>query len=75
MLSCATKRLRAAVLVCAGYWSSWQGQAVCNSSDMKDFLGIGADDSCLGFYLVGNCETISSYRSKRGDMSDKVLWK
>ena len=61
--------------VCAGYWSSWQGEAVCNSKDMKNFLGIGAEDSCLGFYLVGNSERISSYRSKRSDMSDKVVWR
>lgn len=51
------------------------GVEVCNSKEMKDFLGIGAEDSCLGFYLVGNSERTSTYRAKRGDMSDKVMWK
>ena len=62
-------------MVCAGYWSSWMGVEVCNSKEMKGFLGIGAEDSCLGFYLVGNSERTSTYRAKRGDMSDKVMWK
>lgn len=51
------------------------GVEVCNSKEMKGFLGIGAEDSCLGFYLVGNSERTSTYRAKRGDMSDKVIWK
>ena len=75
VLFCTAEKVSAAVMVCVGYWSSWQGEAVCNSKDMKDFLGIGAEDSCLGFYLVGSSERISTYRSKRGDMSDKVVWK
>lgn len=51
------------------------GVEICNSKEMKGFLGIGAEDSCLGFYLVGNSERTSKYRAKRGDMSDKVIWK
>ena len=49
------------IMVCAGYWSSWMGLEVCNSKEMKGFLGIGAEDSCLGFYLVGNSERTSTY--------------
>ena len=63
--------------MCAGYWSSWQGEAACNSPEFKQFLGLDEDDSCLGFYIVGNCtpDVISAYRSNRGAMSDKILWK
>ncbi|KAL3142641.1 hypothetical protein ABBQ38_002950 [Trebouxia sp. C0009 RCD-2024] len=75
--SCAVQNLwlMGTALGVAGYWSSWQGETVCNSTDMKDLLGIGAEDKCLGFYLVGHSERTSTYRSKRGDMSDKVVWK
>ncbi len=60
----------------AGYWSSWQGESVCNSPQMKKFLGLGQEDSCLGFYILGNstADVMSSYRSKRGSMADKVAW-
>lgn len=43
---------------------------------MKKFLGLGQEDSCLGFYILGNstADVMSSYRSKRGSMADKVAW-
>ncbi len=61
----------------AGYWSSWQGESACNSPQMKQFLGLGDEDSCLGFYILGtsSSDAISSYRSKRGPMADKIAWK
>ena len=59
----------------AAYWSSWQGQAVCNSPEFKEYLGLDSEDSCLGFFILGNSDAGSSYRSKRGSMADKVQWK
>ena len=64
-------------LVYAGYWSSWQGEAACNSPEMKKFLGLDDHDSCLGFFIVGNAppDVIAKYRSNRGSMAEKTLWK
>lgn len=76
--SCAVQNmwLQGTALGVAGYWSSWQGEQVCNSQQMKSFLGLSDEDSCLGFYLLGNStpDVISSYRSKRGSMAAKVAW-
>lgn len=77
--SCAVQNmwLLGTALGVAGYWSSWQGESTCNSPDFKRFLGLGSEDSCLGFFILGNCkpDVISAYRSKRGPMADKIVWK
>lgn len=76
--SCAVQNmwLQGTALGLAGYWSSWQGESVCNSPQMKKFLGLGQEDSCLGFYILGNstADVMSTYRSKRGSMAGKVAW-
>lgn len=75
--SCAVQnmQLMTHALGAAAYWSSWQGQAVCNSPEFKEYLGLDSEDSCLGFFILGNSDAGASYRSKRGSMADKVQWK
>lgn len=57
-----------------GYWSSWYTQALVEP-EMKTYLGLEGEDRCLGFFFVGQSDAISSYRSKRGPIQEKVTWR
>lgn len=61
-------------LVAAGYWSSWYAEAR-DSQDLKNFLGLGAEDKCLGMFLLGKCDDLSACRSSRRPLSEKVEWR
>lgn len=58
----------------AGYWSSWTAEAR-DSQDMKDFLGLGPEDKCLGVFMLGKCADLSACRSTRRPLSEKVDWR
>ncbi len=38
----------------ACYWSSWH-EAMRDSDEMKEFLGMAPDDKCFGFFIVAKC--------------------
>lgn len=42
---------------------------------MKEFLGLGKDDKCLGMFMLGKCADLSSCRSTRRPLSEKVEWR
>ena len=58
----------------AGYWSSWTAEAR-DSQDMKDFLGLGPQDRCLGVFMLGKCADLSVCRSARRPLAEKVEWR
>jgi nitroreductase len=39
----------------ACYWSSWHSEAR-DSEDMREYLGMGEEDKCLGFFMVAGCD-------------------
>jgi len=39
----------------ACYWSSWHA-AARDSEDMAEYLGMGSEDQCLGFFIVAACD-------------------
>ena len=52
----------------ACYWSSWH-DAARDSDAMRAFLGMGAEDRCLGFFIVAACENMISQDAMRpGDV-------
>ena len=59
--------------MCVGYWSSWTAEAR-DSQDMKEFLGLGPEDKCLGVFLLGKCAEGFNCRSTRRPLSEKVEW-
>ena len=59
----------------ACYWSSWH-EAARDSAAMRAFLGIGAEDKCLGFFMVAACEpVILDGRWRRPDKHLSVEWR
>lgn len=42
----------------ACYWSSWH-EAARNSSEMSEFLALGPEDKCFGFFQVAACDPAS----------------
>eukprot|EP00798_Chlamydomonas_sp_ICE-L_P018645 gene18645-25161_t len=61
-------------LCVASYWSSWQ-ELARDSTQMKDFLGLSAEDRCLGVLTVGMSDRMGAYRGTRKPYEDKVTWK
>ena len=57
----------------AGYWSSWNEKAR-EDVEVKKYLGLGPEDSCLGVYYLGRSNAADQYRSARGPISEKVQW-
>ncbi len=42
---------------------------------MKEFLGLGPEDKCLGVFLLGKCSDLTTCRSTRRPLSEKVEWR
>jgi|APGre2960657404_1045060.scaffolds.fasta_scaffold253534_1 hypothetical protein len=44
---------------------------------MREFLGLGEGDRCLGFFVAGIAppEVVAGYRGARKDWREKVTWK
>ena len=55
----------------ACYWSSWHS-AARDSKEMQQFLGMGEEDKCLGFFMVAACDPMN-LSSKRGRDPEKHL--
>ena len=58
----------------AAYWSSWH-EAVRDSKEMGEFLGMGAEDKCLGFFMVAACEPGLKDSRSRGEAHLSVEWR
>jgi len=52
----------------ACYWSSWHDSAR-DSDEMKAFLGMEAEDKCLGFFIVAQVKKENSKDRRRRDRS------
>ena len=70
----ALQHLMATALGVAAYWSS---PATIHEAEVKEHLGLGEEDKCLGMFHVGSAsrEVQGNYRAKRGAMSEKVEWR
>jgi nitroreductase len=56
----------------AGYLSTGD---VCYTQQIKDFMGLGADDKCLGFFQLGYPrEGINRPERKRIPAAEKTVW-
>ena len=75
-VACAVQNmhLMATALGVAAYWSS---PATIHEAEVKEHLGLGEEDKCLGMFHVGAASRAvqGGYRAKRGAMSDKVEWR
>lgn len=59
----------------ACYWSSWH-EAARASDEMREFLGMGAEDKCLGFFMVAACEpSLKDSRTRRPEAHLSVEWR
>lgn len=59
----------------AGYWTSWGPEEARDSLTVKQYLGLEAEDKCIGVFLLGASDKADSYRAKRGPISEKVDWR
>ncbi len=71
-VACAVQNmhLTAAAYGVAGYWTSG---GVTYTQALKDWLGLGEEDQCLGFFYVGYTDEPWP-ESPRKSMDDKVVW-
>uniref|UniRef100_A0A6U2G0D4 Nitroreductase domain-containing protein n=1 Tax=Hemiselmis andersenii TaxID=464988 RepID=A0A6U2G0D4_HEMAN len=59
----------------ACYWSSWHA-AARDSEDMRVFLGMGAEDKCLGYFIVAACEpTLKDFRERKPETHLSAEWR
>ena len=61
----------------ACYWSSWH-DAARDSKAMRDFLKMGSEDRCLGFFIVAACAPASmqtASRMRRPETHLSVEWR
>mmetsp|Transcript_57103 Transcript_57103/g.170190 ORF Transcript_57103/g.170190 Transcript_57103/m.170190 type:complete len:309 (-) Transcript_57103:46-972(-) len=59
----------------ACYWSSWH-DAARDSDEMKEFLGMGREDRCLGFFIVARAKRSRVKDRRRRDRSlMEVEWR
>jgi len=59
----------------ACYWSSWH-DAARDSQEMRDFLDIGREDRCQGFFIVAAAKTgLKDRRKHRADKHLSVEWR
>lgn len=76
--SCAAQNLwlAATAVGVAGYWSSWQEPAR-TAHRMNEFLGIGPEDLCLGFFVAGtaDAERAAAYKASRRPLESVVEWR
>ena len=64
---------RATPLRIAG--SCWH-EAARASDEMREFLGMGAEDKCLGFFMVAACEpSLKDSRTRRPEAHLSVEWR
>ena len=62
----------------ACYWSSWH-EAARDSDEMKEFLGMDAEDKCMGFFIVAqrdveNSTAMKDRRSRQRSLME-VKWR
>ncbi len=71
-VACAVQNmwLSASAYRIGAYWST---PAYIKTPAMKDFLGLGEKDKCLGFFYMGYHE-MPAMPGKRQPMADKVVW-
>ena len=65
--ACAVQNMHIQASAHAGlacYWSSWH-DAARDSDMMRNFLGMEAEDRCLGFFMVAACDPRLKDRRKR----------
>ena len=59
----------------ACYWSSWH-DAARDSEEMRQFLGMGREDKCLGFFMVASCRPdLKDLRQRKVATHLKVEWR
>lgn len=59
----------------ACYWSSWH-DAARDSAEMREFLKIGEEDRCFGFFIVASCkQNLKDNRRRRPDTHLSVEWR
>ena len=59
----------------ACYWSSWH-DAARDSDAMRAFLDMGAEDRCLGFFVVAACDPgLKDSRVRQPDAHLAVEWR
>jgi nitroreductase len=58
----------------ACYWSSWH-DAVRDSANMRDFLGMDPEDQCFGFFIVATCEPSVDDKRRRKETHLSVEWR
>lgn len=59
----------------ACYWSSWHS-AARDSDEMRDFLDIGNEDKCLGFFIVAPAKPgLKDRRRRSADKHLSVEWR
>ena len=56
----------------ACYWSSWH-EAARKSKDMKEFLKVGEEDKCMGFFIVAQRDVTNEARMKDRRKRDRSL--
>lgn len=59
----------------AGYWTSWGPEEARDSLTVKEYLNLGAEDKCIGVFLLGSSDRADTYRAKRGPVDQKVEWR
>ena len=63
--------LSATAMGLAGYWSSG---GVTYKDEMRDWLGLGAEDKCLGFFYLGMPKEGWVKGSRQSDWQSKIEW-
>ena len=58
----------------ACYWSSWH-DAARDSQEMKEFLNMGPEDKCFGFFIVAHVKQSFEDRRKRDKSLIAVEWR
>ncbi|CAE7029248.1 unnamed protein product [Symbiodinium natans] len=58
----------------ACYWSSWHASAR-DSLEMRNFLGMQAEDRCLGFFMVASCRRDLPDRRRRKLEDCAIEWR
>ena len=76
--ACAVQNMQLQACAHAGvacYWSSWH-DAARDSEAMRRFLGMGADDRCLGFLIIAACDPrLKDGRVRRRETHLSVEWR
>ncbi|TAE61400.1 MAG: nitroreductase [Bacteroidetes bacterium] len=72
-VACAVQNLHltATALGLAAYWGSG---GMTYHPAMREWLGLGADDQCLGLFMVGKPKAAWPEGKRKADWRDKVEW-